>query len=66
MENKWIKHCQAMFRIKLPYKTFDSIPDTASPQIGAGGITVVSPKQQAVEQAKNGCEEKIRTFTCLK
>ena len=59
MANKWIKHYQAMVRGELPNKKFYIVPDTASPQHGSGGITVVSPTQQAVEQAKIAVKRKL-------
>ena len=41
-----------MVRGELPNKKFNIVSDTASLQHGSGGIAVVRPTQQAVEQAK--------------
>ena len=48
-----------MVRGELPYKKFYLIPDAASLQLGAGDINVVSPTQQAVEQAKMAVKRKL-------
>ena len=47
-----------MVRGELPNKKFYSIPETTS-QLGAGDINVVSPTQQAVEQAKMAVKRKL-------
>ena len=41
-----------MAKGELPHKKFYLLPNAVSPQLGAGDINVVSPTQQAVEQAK--------------
>ena len=48
-----------MVRGELPNKKFYLIADAASPQVGAGDINVVSPTQQAVEQAKMAVKRKL-------
>ena len=48
-----------MVRGELPHKKFYLIPNVASPQLGAGDINVVSPTQQAVEQAKIAVKRKL-------
>ena len=48
-----------MLRGELPNKKFYIVSDRASPQHGSGGITVVSPTQQAVEQPKMAVKRKL-------
>ena len=48
-----------MVRGELANKKFYKVSDTASPKHGNGGITVVSPTQQAVEQAKMAVKRKL-------
>lgn len=59
--DKWTVHFKDMVSNKLPHKSIYVVKDTN--QTGSGDVTVVSPTEQAVLQAKSALKRKITNIT---